>query len=286
MAIDELMKGTVSSDNTALTTNDVYKKIVAEVKNMKKRNMKVSMMRIAVSADTEELLLTDEKFSNSSSTIGAELLREGVIGKIAGVPVKTNYLMDEDVEFVIYDKRFIQKYEIWKKEPSVEDIKDGKHIGSSALQGRQVGGLMVTNKLGVQIKKKNNLSDKVSIPNGETELYGKTVDELASNLEVQSDGKVTGTLNYVTGYTGFNSTVVEEQSGNYFPFSLEVTGTNMTFKKNGEVSKENIPFEKNNVFRITSKTDKFEVLVDNESVITFDFSEVELKTATKSRSKK
>ena len=154
MAIDELMKGTVSSDNTALTTNDVYKKIVAEVKNMKKRNMKVSMMRIAVSADTEELLLTDEKFSNSSSTIGAELLREGVIGKIAGVPVKTNYLMDEDVEFVIYDKRFIQKYEIWKKEPSVEDIKDGKHIGSSALQGRQVGGLMVTNKLGVQIKKK------------------------------------------------------------------------------------------------------------------------------------
>ena len=156
MAIDELMKGTVSSDNTALTTNDVYKKIVAEVKNMKKRNMKVSMMRIAVSADTEELLLTDEKFSNSSSTIGAELLREGVIGKIAGVPVKTNYLMDEDVEFVIYDKRFMQKYEIWKKEPSVEDIKDGKHIGSSALQGRQVGGLMVTNKLGVQIKKKKS----------------------------------------------------------------------------------------------------------------------------------
>lgn len=60
----------------------------------------------------------------------------------------------------------------------------------------------------------------------------------------------------------------------------------MTFKKNGEVSKENIPFEKENVFRITSQTDKFEVLVDNESVITFDFSEVELKTATKSRSKK
>lgn len=60
----------------------------------------------------------------------------------------------------------------------------------------------------------------------------------------------------------------------------------MTFKKNGEVSKENISFEKDNVFRITSKTDKFEVLVDNESVITFDFSETELKTAAKSRSRK
>lgn len=153
MAITCLMTGTVSSDTTPLTTATVYAKIVAEVKNMKKRNMKVSSMRIVVSADTEELLLTDEKFANSSSTIGAELLREGVIGKIAGVPVKTNYLMDDDVEFVIYDKRFCQKYEVWKKEPAVEDIKDGKHIGSSALQGRQVGGLMVTNALGVQIKK-------------------------------------------------------------------------------------------------------------------------------------
>lgn len=153
MAIEALMTGTVSADTTPLTVEDVYAKIVAEVKNMKKRNMKVNSMRIAVSAETEELLLTDEKFANSSSTIGAELLREGVIGKIAGVPVKTNYLMGEDVEFVIYDKRFCQKYEVWKKEPQVVDIKDGKHIGSSALQGRQVGGLMVTNALGVQIKK-------------------------------------------------------------------------------------------------------------------------------------
>ena len=153
MAIEALMAGTVSADTTPLTVGDAYAKIVAEVKNMKKRNMKVSSMRIAVSADTEELLLTDEKFANSSSTVGAELLREGVIGKIAGVPVKTNYLMGENVEFVIYDKRFCQKYEVWKAEPSIEDIKDGKHIKASALQGRQVGGLMVTNALGVQIKK-------------------------------------------------------------------------------------------------------------------------------------
>lgn len=152
-AIEALMTGTISSDTAASTVDNIYKKIVAEVKNMKKRNMKVASMRIAVSADTEELLLTDEKFANSASTIGAELLREGVIGKIAGVPVKTNYLMGENVEFVIYDKRFCQKYEVWKVEPTVNDLKDGKHIGASALQGRQVGGLMVTNKLGVQIKK-------------------------------------------------------------------------------------------------------------------------------------
>lgn len=153
MAIEALMNGTVSEDTTPLTKEDAYEKIAKEISNMKKRNMKVNSMRVAVSADTELLLLTDEKFSNTAGTLGAELIREGVIGKINGVPVKPNYLMGENVEFVVYDKRFCQKYEIWKAEPSIEDIKDGKHIKASALQGRQVGGLMVTNALGVQIKK-------------------------------------------------------------------------------------------------------------------------------------
>ena len=145
-------QGTTSADTSALSTSNVYKKIVAEVKNMKKRNMKVASMIVYISADVEELLLTDEKFSNTAGTLGADLIRSGVIGRIAGVPVKTNYQMGDTVDFIIVDKRFAQKYEIWKKEPSVEDIKDGKHIGASALQGRQVGGLMVTNALGVQVR--------------------------------------------------------------------------------------------------------------------------------------
>ena len=153
MAIEALLTGTVSTDTTKLTTSNVYAKIVAEIKNMKKRNMKANQMRVAISADVEELLLTDEKFSNTAGTLGEKLVREGVIGKLAGVATKPNYLMGDDVDFIIYDKRYCQKYEVWKKEPAVEDLKDGKHIGASALQGRQVGGLMVTNKLGVQIRK-------------------------------------------------------------------------------------------------------------------------------------
>lgn len=153
MAIEALLTGTVSSDTSKLTTANVYAKIVAEIKNMKKRNMKANQMRVAISADVEELLLTDEKFSNTAGTLGEKLVREGVIGKLAGVATKPNYLMGENVDFIIYDRRYCQKYEVWKKEPAVEDLKDGKHIGASALQGRQVGGLMVTNKLGVQIRK-------------------------------------------------------------------------------------------------------------------------------------
>ena len=114
-------------------------------------------MRIVVSADTELLLLTDDKFANTSGQLGAELVREGVIGKINGVPVKANYLLGKNTEFIIYDKRFIQKYEVWAVEPTIKDIQDDKHIGASHLVGREVGGLKVTNALGVQVKTKAGL---------------------------------------------------------------------------------------------------------------------------------
>ena len=52
-AIDALVsKGTKSSDKTALTEADAYKKIASEIANMKKRNMDVASMRVVVSADT------------------------------------------------------------------------------------------------------------------------------------------------------------------------------------------------------------------------------------------
>ena len=149
--------GTTSADTTALTEATAYKKIAAEVSNMKKRNMEVDQMRIVVSADTELLLLTDDKFANTAGQLGAELVREGVIGKINGVPVKANYLLGANTEFIIYDKRFIQKYEVWAVEPTIKDIQDDTHIGASHLVGREVGGLKVTNALGVQVKTKASL---------------------------------------------------------------------------------------------------------------------------------
>lgn len=153
-AIDCLVEeGTTSEDTEVLTVDTAYKAISDEIINMKKRGMKVAKMKIVISADVEAMLLSDEKFANTAGQLGAELVREGVIGKIGGVAVKPNYFLPEDVEFIVYDTRYCQKAMIWKKNPTIEDIKDGKHIGASALQGRSVGGLMVTNALGVEIKK-------------------------------------------------------------------------------------------------------------------------------------
>lgn len=45
------------------------------------------------------------------------------------------------------------------------------------------------------------------------DLFGKVIADFQSNIEI-GDKEITGTLKYVTGYTGFSSKV-SEQSGNY-----------------------------------------------------------------------
>lgn len=88
---------------------------------------------------------------------------------------------------------------------------------------------------------------------------------------VKADGSVTGTFHYVTGYSEFSS-LPGEDSGYYFPFHLAKTGTKMTFKKNGSPTKQDIAFDPDIIFRVT-KNDTFEVLIDEQSIVTFNFTE-------------
>ena len=115
-------------------------------------------------------------------------------------------------------------------------------------------------------------SDILTIPSQGQTLYGKRISSLiGDDVKVYEDGTVTGTFKHVTGYTGFNGDNPDEQEGYYFPFRLAKTGTTMSFKKNGEQGKTNIPWEADNVFRVTH-SDTFEVLVDGSSVVTFNFA--------------
>ena len=54
---------------------------------------------------------------------------------------------------------------------------------------------------------------------GDTDLYGKNASDLGS-YQIAKSGAVTGTGLYVSGYTGFNGTDVNEQEGFYFPISF------------------------------------------------------------------
>ena len=114
-------------------------------------------------------------------------------------------------------------------------------------------------------------SDTLTFFPGSQTLLGKQVSELVgADLTVKADGSVTGTFHHVTGYTEFSSEP-DEQEGYYFPFHLTKTGTKMTFKKNGSPTKQGITFDPDIIFRVT-KDDTFEVLVDDSSVVKFNFA--------------
>lgn len=53
-------------------------------------------------------------------------------------------------------------------------------------------------------------------------MFGKDCGDLQENLAVENNS-ITGTLKYVTGYTGFSSKV-EQQSGNYIAVKVTCEG--------------------------------------------------------------
>lgn len=77
-----------------------------------------------------------------------------------------------------------------------------------------------------------NVAENLQEVSSETDCYGKQASELGA---VTFDGIfLTGTLNKVTGYTGFNESVVEEQSGYYLPFLYDGTDTLKMYVKTAE----------------------------------------------------
>lgn len=94
---------------------------------------------------------------------------------------------------------------------------------------------------------------------GETDAYGKTGNDLQTNVNV-SRTAVTGTLKYVTGYTGFNSSEAIEQEGNYLAldFSTDMDAEGATVKvelvngTKGEIQLT-YPSDMFCVFRVTDK---------------------------------
>lgn len=50
----------------------------------------------------------------------------------------------------------------------------------------------------------------------------------------------------------------------------------MTIKKNGSITRDSIEYAPDLVFRVTKKSDTFEVLVDGEQVVKFNFAQATL----------
>lgn len=111
----------------------------------------------------------------------------------------------------------------------------------------------------------------LEIPNQTDQWLGKLIsDMVADDVSVDINGKVYGTIKH-TEFVEFNSTEISEQTGFYFPFKIiGTTGTLMTLKTNGVVTKEDIPFDPEIIFKVKPEN-TYEVEVDGVPTITLSF---------------
>lgn len=121
--------------------------------------------------------------------------------------------------------------------------------------------------------------------NNDAAPYGKTVSELQSNIKI-SGNTISGTLNYVTGYTGFNGADTTEQSGNFLAIDLSATPfpnpctVELVGGKKGPVALTSDDHFR--VFRVTSNAQSIK-LTANGGVKTFSLTGLVLTPASSSQ---
>ena len=69
------------------TVDNIYMNIVKDIAQLAKRGVDKNRMYVAVSYATEALLLANPVYANTSSQIGAELAREGVVNKKCAIRI-------------------------------------------------------------------------------------------------------------------------------------------------------------------------------------------------------
>ncbi len=151
-----IAKGTASKNTTALAKDTIYESIVDEVAALKKKGLNPIEMWLAVTNETYALLLKSPEFIKASD-LGDNVVQNGRVGRINGLDVyETNNIPDSsNVEYVIGNNVFCHFVDEWMVPVTVNDLKDGKHIGASAVQGRRVYGMMVSRPETVTVKKKS-----------------------------------------------------------------------------------------------------------------------------------
>lgn len=148
-------KGTASKNTTALTKDTIYESIVDEVAALKKKGLNPTEMWLAVTNETYAMLLKSPEFIKASD-LGDNVVQNGRVGRINGLDVyETNNISDTlKVEYIIGNNVYCHFVDEWMVPVTVNDLKDGKHIGASAVQGRRVYGAAVSRSETVTVKKK------------------------------------------------------------------------------------------------------------------------------------
>ena len=111
------------------------------------------------------------------------------------------------------------------------------------------------------------------------DLFGKHISDLQSDVVVDDAGsKITGTLNYISDYTGFSSKV-SEQSGNYIALHITVPGAEGVTLRAGLNKMSTLDSDGIIVLRVADKDSQTIIVVaskDGYESVTKTFSLTEL----------
>lgn len=151
--VNELVDGasTLISQGTRVNTSSisastVYSDVVDIRTLMSKANVPNDGRRyLLVTPDIYAAMLKSPLFVQASA-LGDEVKQSGAVGKIAGFTV---YEWNDDtanLAMIAGHPRYATRINAWKVPIAVNDLKDSKHIGSSAVQGRSVYGHEVLRK--------------------------------------------------------------------------------------------------------------------------------------------
>lgn len=129
-----------------------------------------------------------------------------------------------------------------------------------------------------------NLTVDDNIPDG-VSLLGKELDDLQSGVGV-GGSDITGTLKYVTGYTGFSGDPAEQQ-GNYLVLHIDtaVEGATITAQViGGDHGAVTLDSDRTLIVRIKNKSQKIKIVASKEGYPTiektYSLSGLTLETAS------
>ena len=133
-----LVAGATTKNEAALTSDNIYDKIVDIKTDMDKANIPNDGKRyILVLPDTMALILKDKDHFVKASDLGDAVVQTGAIGKIAGFLVIEWNDDTANLALVAGHPRFATRAEEFSVPVHIQDLSgSGKYIGASAVQGR------------------------------------------------------------------------------------------------------------------------------------------------------
>lgn len=154
-AAELVANGTTLEDTTALTKSTVYEKVVDARTALTKAGVPNDGRRfLLVSPEVYALLLKCDEFIKPSA-LGDTVVQTGAVGSMVGFLVFESANLGDGVEFVAGHPDYATRVNEWKQPVMIDDIKDGKHIGASVVQGRKVYAHKVTNPDCILVKTRN-----------------------------------------------------------------------------------------------------------------------------------